>query len=216
MIFDIIHQYKYLLKSIDLLDKQHIIHNYLHEKTIHLFSDKNPIISSFEHSFALSESLEERKSILFNVNKNNKIIPIDYKIIQYFENNHHSLTITIIECMINEYIETSLNFLHVSKKELWKKDALFSLEFYIHQPKSFVINNILEKNSVYWNHYCLSLFFLHLLNNLHTINENEFIIRFMELLLQNIQPDSSKMNSIEKTYELFETMIHKINFSYLL
>jgi hypothetical protein len=214
MIFYIIQNYKYLLKSIDLLNKHNIIHNNLNKKTIHLFSNKNPMISGFEYSFNSLELFKERKGILFNYNEKNN--PIDYKILQYFEKNNHSLNTTNIECIIDEYIETSLNFLYTLKKEIWKKDALFSLKIYINQPKSFVVKTILEKNIVYWNHYCLSLFFLHLLNNINTINENEFTKKFMELLLKNIQPDSSKMNSIEKSYELFETMINNINFSYLL
>ena len=190
----------------------------MNHETIYLISNKNPVLTSFEYSFDFVNLIEERKSILYN--HKNKIQPIEINILLYLDNSSNNLSLMNIETIIDEYIQTSLDILDKTTKKEWREKAVFSLTSYINKSKQYVIHDIIEKYSLTWNNYCLSLFFLHLLNEINTINEkyikNEFFINeFFNLILPNIDPDISKRNTIEKCDELFNHLIKNTDFSYL-
>ena len=71
-----------------------------------------------------------------------------------------------------------------------------------------------------WDNYSLSIMYLNILIGIHkTIQKkNKLIILFMRLLIENINPNPLKRNSIETTTNKFKMLIYNSDiseFSYL-
>ena len=61
-----------------------------------------------------------------------------------------------------------------------------------------------------WDNYAVSVLYLRILGIMYgdIFHENEFIVRFSQLLLENINPSFEKRNSITKTIKKFQDMLY--------
>jgi hypothetical protein len=197
-IFQLIECYRSLLRSIDLLVCNQLIHNGINFNTIVLKKD-TPILTNFmfaidfqNKSFDWSQYFLERPL--------NKFCPIEFYLLQYQVTNNQVLSLYNIETIIKEFIQN--NELLVSNPDL----AYFS-----RYANNIFASNIEEalKYCWTWDNYALSMVYLDILKNLKA--DNKFISYFMKLLVDNICLDPSKRDLPRQNLASFEEMLQIIS-----
>ena len=218
-ILDMINSYKYLLKSLEILWTDKIVHYNLNFNNIFFNMTDSPIIRNFTQSFHINNLNEERKRKIFQYYyPENYFYPLETHIICFLNNSSNSLSMFNIEKICNDFININLKSLHIFSDdflEKYKKIAIFSLKSYINKPNEEVINDIIQKNCFNWDNYSLSIIYLILLKNIFGNNGNSFILRFSQLLLRNIDINPLNRYNIQKTAEEFENILNDCDFDYV-
>ena len=192
-ILNIINSFKYLLKSLEVLINNKIVHSNLTFKNIVFNNLGIPFIRDFSQSFDLSNINEERKSILFNQDKSIipiiPIIPIERYIGIFLYNQQDSLSKTNIDEVCSQFFDEILDSLDIFDNgdlEENKKIVIFSLQSYINKTKDVVINDMITNCAIYWDIYCLCLNYLLLMKGLVNGSEKNsccFFDDFSQLLI---------------------------------
>jgi hypothetical protein len=212
--FTLINSYKHLLEGIKLLDDASIVSMDFHPSIL-VFKDNFPIITIFEEFFHLPTINEERKSNLFSYYQpKNVFLPLEAHVICFLiENRLESLSFLNIE-EICEDCKNRMGSLSCFSKDFldkYKETAHFSLQGLVNKPKSFIIQDILEKSNT-WNNYGLSILFLVLLRDIFKNRggypKNSFISHFAELLTQGIHPNPDKRTNSLQNISLFNDILY--------
>jgi hypothetical protein len=171
---NIINSFKYLLKSLETLWNNKIVHFNLNFKSIVFNHIDNPFIRDFSQSFSLLNLNEERKNRLFGKTCiTSQFDPLEKHICTFLYKNTNCLSKTNINELCEHFFYKNLNSLNVFSEDILeecKEHAIFSLQPYINKPNSEVINDIINNCTIYWDLYGLCLTYLLLIKE--TVNES--------------------------------------------
>jgi tRNA A-37 threonylcarbamoyl transferase component Bud32 len=208
--------YKYLLNSLKKLVKNKIIHFDL--KGNNILVDKNteiPIIIDFGLSFDVSK--------LNNKNIEDKLIYSDDYILwspeivylSYLYKVNEKPTLEEIENITNNIFKTledkifvnyySQDFI-IKLKEVYK----LALLKYKNYSKEDMYEYIFNNNNIWKtiDNYSLSIIYFRLFTQIFNNFNNEFIIYFSKILLNNIHPFPEKRYDLDTTYNLINNLFY--------
>jgi len=215
-ILTIINFYEYILKSIEILIANNIVHNHIHFDSVLVDNDNNPLLSNFSFSIDVSKPDIEQyiKQFIIAYDPSYLEWPLEFHILSYLLTNKlTSLSSHNIHNIICEFIDNHniLKTFGETIVSLYKEDALNYCNKYVNQSYEYILNDILQYYNT-WDNYALSILFLRILIGIHkTIKvNNKFIILFMKLLVSNIHLNPLKRNSIGETTNKFETILNNI------
>ena len=209
--------YRTLLKSIDLLVSNNLVHNNINFNTIaiNLASDK-PVLTNFTHMIDISNK-DFNWSQYFLQKKPTSSCPVEFYLLQYqLTNKLDNLSLYNIETVLKQFVKDHVILGSFSTTLLLSDGHKY---FKKYANKSF--NDNLDealKYSFTWDNYALSIAYLEILIGLHRkVNannnvqvNNKFIISFMKLLVDNISLDPSKRPLLGLTLVAFEDMFQTI------
>lgn len=216
-IMNIIYSFKYLLKSLEILYNNNIVHFLLTPENILFNKIETPFITNFSHAFDFKNINEERKSYLFNeINSKNPFLPLQAHICIFLQNHSNLLSLNSIEQISNKFFQQNNSELLGIDIEKCKENNFFSLQSYFNKPKEEVIKDILTKFSGIWDVYSLCMIYLHLLNSFN--DSCQFIEDFKDLLREIIPELFLKRETSlhSEIFERFEKMITNCDFEDLL
>jgi len=220
-IYLLIEFYRYLLRSIVLLVEAGIIHNNIQFNTIVINSFDKPLLTNFMYSIDLNKYTDLTsmaayiKHFVSRDIKDNLQIPIEFYILNYqLTNKLECLSIYNIETIIRQFIKdhTILNTFGSKVVKTYLDTGIQYFSKYINKSYQQNVADML-KYSYTWDNYSLSIVYLKILIGLHRVvkTNNKFIILFMKLLVENINLDPSKRQSLNLTNEAFERMLRNIH-----
>lgn len=213
----LIQSYIHLLKGLNILNENNIVHFDLKGNNI-LFNEKMnvPILIDFGlslHMKDLNKSNKELKEMFFGYHPDYYIWPIEIHYLCFILHNERKPDKEEIKKMIEIYIgeNRSLykNFSPIFLKNYYKL-CLNQIISYTKKTIRESIDMILKFNET-WDNYALSLLYLKFIYylNLDGYIENKFIIFFSKLLLKNINPDPLKRLSPMNTQKEFGGYLYK-------
>jgi hypothetical protein len=212
-ILKIIHFYKYLLNSIQLLVNNNIVHNHIHFDSIMIEKDC-PLLSDFSFSFSTDVSFNNIKPFFIEYEPSYLEWPIEIHILTFLITNKlNSLSFSNIEHIITDVVNNHsiLKTFGLEVVSIYKEEAISYFKKYINQTYDYILTDIFLYSST-WDNYALSILFLRILIGIHrTIGtQNKFIIYFMKLLVTNIHLNPLKRLSIATTTNKFEVILESI------
>lgn len=188
-LFDI---YAYLLKSIQMLIQNNIVHFNICEKSIILNENNLPLLTMSEKSWYINDD--------FNMKTRqyppNFVIPFELFVIQYIlENKLTSISISNIYDICRHYKDKypSLNLL------VDIENGVLFLKIFINKPSSTIITELFLFAKT-WDNYSLSIVFLRVLQSQQPNTKSKFIVDWINQLQTNIDIDPRKRHSVETTY----------------
>jgi hypothetical protein len=219
-IYLLVEYYRYLLRSIVLLVEAGIVHNNIKFNTIVVNSFDKPLLTNFMYSIDLNKYTDSAsmaayiKHFVTRDIKDNLQIPIEFYILNYqLTNKLECLSIYNIETIIKQFIKdnTILNTFGSKVVQTYLDSGIQYFSKYTNKGYPQNVADML-KYSYTWDNYALSIVYLKILIGLHRVvkTNNKFIILFMKLLVENINLDPSKRQSLTLTSERFEQMLMNI------
>jgi hypothetical protein len=200
-LFDI---YAYLLKSIQMLIQNNIVHSNICEKSIILNENNLPLLTMSQYSWCINDYDFNIKILDSRGYQPNVVIPFELFTIQYIiENKLTSISISNIYDICRHYKET-LNLL------VDIENGVLFLKLFINKPSATIITELF-KFAKTWDNYSLSIVFLRVLQSTTTnpINKFKFIVDWINQLQTNINIDPRKRHSVETTYlNMIESRYH--------
>jgi len=189
----IIDSFKYLLKTINLLNEKSIIHLNIVPQSILFKEDNTMLLTNFENSFVFSKNEIERNNnneqshfSLYNPKKIH--LPIEYHLLCFInERKYDSLSAANIETVANDwFMSVSLSPLKKYISEEYKKALVFSQKSLINKPKNAIKQAIIDSANT-WNNYSLNIVYLFLISCFNDkLYSHRFVKDFSQILLQNI------------------------------
>ena len=206
--------YRSLLKSIDLLVSNNLIHNNINFNTIAIkVAYDKPVLTNFTHTIdCLHKSYKKDFwSQYFLQKKLTSRCPVEFYLLQYqLTNKLDNLSLYNIETVLKQFVKDNVIISSFSTTLFLDNGLKY---FRIFANKSFA-SNLVEalKYSSTWDNYALSIVYLDIFIGLHrTIQvNNKFIISFMKLLVNNISLEPSKRTLPSSTLIAFEDMLQTI------
>jgi hypothetical protein len=218
LILNIIYSFKCLLKSIQILSNNNIVHFLLTPENILFNEFELPFITNFSHSFDFKKLNEERISYLFSeINTKSSFFPLQAHICTFLLNHSNLLSKNNIEQICDKFFkQNNAEFLGVDLKKC-KENNFFSLQHYINKPKEEVINDIIINFSSIWDVYSLCIIYLNLLNSLDISCQ---FIEYFQDFLREIIPELFLKRENKRIHsdllEKFEKMVSICDFEDLL
>jgi hypothetical protein len=217
-IYSIIHFYKYLLNTIQLLINYNIVHNNIFFDNILIDELGNPLLDNQKYMYNMSDTM------VFTSQTNTSFSAPELVLVSYMKNNNiQALSLynieQIIDIIINNIPQPYPN--HVLCLNNFKNNGLKYFEKYVNKSYEYIIKDII-KYSHTWDNFSLSLLQLKICIDINTIhyseseptylqNTNNFIILFMKLLVQNISIDPNNRLSIEDTTNKFNDILINVS-----
>ena len=219
LILHSIDSFTYLLNSLIKLHKNNIYFFNLSFENIVFDMDcgEKPILVDFQNSLLIEKMNEE---YITNIIRNSKMSytckPFEVHVLFYLIcNNLNTISHSFIEEITEIYVKnlTVLNLFSLSFKETFKLLCVHSLEKYVNKPKTFIIQDIIERTKQSWDSYSLSIIYLHIFGNMSRVLylKETFIGKLTILLSKNINPDFSKRESLEKIQENVDKLFCQFN-----
>ena len=217
-IYLLVEYYRYLLQSISLLVGNGLVHNNINFNTIVVNSFDKPLLTNFMYSIDLNRSSNMSSYIKHFITRDVKdelLVPIEFCILKYqLTNKLECLSSYNIEMIVKQFIKdhTILNTFGSKVVQTYLKDGLQYFSKYTNKSYEQNVADFL-KYSHTWDNYALSIVYLKILVGIHRVinTNNKFIILFMKLLVDNINLDPSKRQSLKLTSKAFEHMIRNID-----
>lgn len=229
---DIFESYKYLLRSLDLLYENDIIHYDLKGENILYDRNKNhPLIIDFGLSIDMNglKKEEDYEKAFYIYAPDYYIWCPEIQVLSYLYRNNHKPSKKeykniAIECVKhNKGLHSGLFSNTIIKK--YEKDLISELQKYHGKSRNVITKELLKKSSYSWDNYSLSILFLRIIGYIYDNSEYEdgydydeqdykdddkshtnkgVIELFSELLLKNISPNPKERYTIEQTKKAFE------------
>jgi hypothetical protein len=188
-LFDI---YAYLLKSIQMLIQNNIVHSNICEKSIILNENNIPLLTMFENSWCINDEF----NIKILETLHSFVIPFELYTIQYIlENKLTSISISNIYDICRHYKDRYPTLYLLVDIE----NGVLFLKIFINKPSANIIIELF-KFAKTWDNYSLSIVFLRVLQSTTTNPSNKFIVDWINQLQTNINIDPRKRHSVETTY----------------
>lgn len=212
----IFYSYDYLLRNIETLNKNGVIHfdlklsNLLIEK-----SKKIPIIIDFGLSIPLDDIRPETyKKYFYAYSPSYYVWCIEIHIICYLVKVNPVLTKDALTGLIDEYVQSNIG-LKIFSDTFVQRFRYTALDYY---TKHFVDtgasrDEIIKKLLKYiqtWDSYSLSLMFLCFIQfiSFHGFIHNKLIIEFSKVLLLNFHPNPEKRLSFDETKKKYNAIFN--------
>jgi hypothetical protein len=215
-VYAIIDFYKTLLKSINLLVNQKIVHNNINFQTIVVDNHCNPLLTNFTLSIDTSQSNIPQYIKHFFIEYDPSYLewPLEFHIISYLLTNKLTgLSSNNIETIINDVLEHHfiLKTFGDSIVSSYKEESILYFKKYVNQSYDYILTDILQYYYT-WDNYTLSILFLRILIGIHrTIGiKNKFIILFMKLLVCNVHLNPIKRFTCDMTIKKFDSILDSV------
>lgn len=221
---NLISSYTHLLTSIKLLTDAKIIHYDLKGDNILFNKDKEiPIMIDFGLSINMNElinqsiSVEKLKKFFYVYGADYYVWPIEVHylcfILHVNENPSREDINKICDEFVKENVALTLNFSNSFIKS-YKKKCVKILEELNTYDFASRINKVLSYWYT-WDNYALSIIYLLFVYylNINGYLKNDLIIYFSEMLLTNINPDSSERLNVVETKSKFTEFLYNLNMS---
>ena len=221
---NLISSYTHLLTSIKLLTDAKLIHYDLKGDNILFNKDKEiPIMIDFGLSINMNElinqsiSMEKLKKYFYVYGADYYVWPIEVHYLCYIlhvnENPSREDINKICDEFVKENVALTLNFSNSFIQSYKKKcvKILEGLNTYDFAPR---INKVLSYWYT-WDNYALSIIYLLFVYylNINGYLKNDLIIYFSEILLTNINPDSTERLNVVETKSKFTEFLYNLNMS---
>jgi len=212
LFFKILDSFHYLLKSLIKLNNNNICFFDLSPENI-IFNRNcgfKPILINYQNSLNLLKTNEPYIERIIEKKLDYTYKPLELHILFYLINNNiNTLSYAFIEEICEIYVKNLpiLNMFSLNYKSEFKNQCIISLKKYINKPKSYIIDEILEKNST-WDVYSISLIYIHIIGNISRVFslKGTFFNKLTIILIKNINPDPLKRESLTKTLENYEKL----------
>jgi hypothetical protein len=219
-IYSVIHFYKHLLQSMQILLDNHIVHNNICFDNIVVCRDhERPLISYFSFSIDLlsSDLNSYLRQIFVTYDPTYSLWPTEFHILSYlYTNKLQSLSILNIESIIHDIAihNDLLNTFGDDLVSIYCNEAIQYFSKYVNKSLQFILTDILQF-SYTWDNFSLSITFLKIIIYLHRClnKQNKFIILFMKLLVSNISLNPEKRLSIGETTNKFEIILDSLDYT---
>jgi len=221
---NLISSYTHLLTSIKLLTDAKIIHYDLKGDNILFNKDKEiPIMIDFGLSINMNElinqsiSIEKLKKFFYVYGADYYVWPIEVHYLCYIlhvnENPSREDINEICDEFVKENVALTLNFSN-SFIQGYKKKCVKILEGLNTYDFSTRVNKVLSYWYT-WDNYALSIIYLLFVYylNINGYLKNDLIIYFSEMLLTNINPDSTERLNVVETKSKFTEFLYNLNMS---
>ena len=221
---NLISSYTHLLTSIKLLTDAKIIHYDLKGDNILFNKDKEiPIMIDFGLSINMNElinqsiSIEKLKKFFYVYGADYYVWPIEVHYLCYIlhvnENPSSEDINKICDEFVKENVALTLNFSN-SFIQSYKKKCVKILEGLNTYDFASRINKVLSYWYT-WDNYALSIIYLLFVYylNINGYLKNDLIIYFSEILLTNINPDSTERLNVVETKSKFTEFLYNLNMS---
>jgi len=201
--------YMILLKSIDLMIENNIVHLNLNNDNV--IFDNNFFAKIQDFSFSLNTQKFKPDNFVYNVQLDTW--PLEVHLISYLiTRNIDMLQRENTEEVINNFIFTNkdnCNFYNFNNFDLCKK----VIEKYIGKTTKYIIKDVLLFHDT-WDNYALSILYLKIINSSFSQNYNIIIEKFNKLLLKNISIDKEKRLDIQDTRNAYKNILFNSDFDY--
>jgi serine/threonine protein kinase len=210
IIIGLIENYSYLLDSINILLKKHIVHfdikseNILYNQNTHL-----PLILDFGVSINMDTfNYKNIGTYFYTYSPDYYIWPLEVHVITFLLHETDStLTEKNIKSICMEYVKYNKGLINFS--EGFKREYLQAcenyLQVYVGMDKKKTIELLVAFYPT-WDNYSLSILYLKTFSFMfpHGFHKNSLILYFSQMLLYNINPNPEKRYSLEETKQKFK------------
>jgi hypothetical protein len=223
----LLNNYKKILKVLNILYKNDIIHNNLTMETMLFDSNQNIKLQDFKYSILYNSinedsSFEELSVFEFKIkNKDqiyidddwrNSMIPFEKYVLYYLYTNTYSLSTSVLDNLFDTFLKKNKVFLMLPKStiENYKSECIKYYSVFNNKPKEEVIQHISQYSNT-WDNYHLSIIYIFFILKLNDFfhdddKKNNFMLELLKLLLMNVQPNVSKRKNPKETIELFQNI----------
>lgn len=219
---NIINSYNHLVKSCQLLVGKSIMHYDIKGSNILYDIDKQiPILIDFGLSCDMSKKKSHSflKKIFYVYAPQYYIWPLEVHYISYLFNKNKNPVKKELKDIVNEFVKNNRALQKNFSPEFLKKYKEKCLKQLI-KYNAIEFNDRINKIINYWktfDNYSISIMYLKFLRyiNINGFMDNEFIIFFSKLLLQNINPNPEKRLSLIDTVHTFNTFLYTKNLNHI-
>ena len=211
--------YTHLLRSIQFLIRQNIIHFDIKGQNIIYNKEKEiPVIIDFGLSIPV-EKLEQSHQFyhyFYVYAPEYYVWPIEVHFFNFLQNISATPSIMDIRTMVEEFVDNNAALLTVSPnfRKNYKKLCIRFLESLLPLSVSEMKNKILSYWKT-WDNYSLSILYLKnlyiLFGDGNMITSNAYIIFLTKILLTNIHPDPAQRINIDKNINIIKNFPFQAN-----
>lgn len=219
MLADYFECYRYLLSSLEMLEKAGIVHFDLKSENVIYDKNKNiPIVIDFGLSFFTNSSKyggSERlaEHVFYVYEPKYYLWPIEVHFANMLRHKYTSEndmpSIAEVHKMCLEYVNNCKGFSLFSDnfKARYAESAVGFLKKYLKMEKKKAIKDLLTYAKT-WDNYALGIAFLRIMHHFFEkgFPKNQLIINFSQLLLINCHPDPTQRLTIAKTISKFKNV----------
>ena len=212
-ILQVITFYEVLLKSIGILLAHKIVHNNIGFNTTLINYMETPLLGNFSYSINIDNpKINMFMHEIFREYTPDLIQrPMEHHILSYLISNKiSSLSMHNIHTIIEEVYENNPLLNHFGNNILtnFKAEAAEYYKKYVNKKYEEIINDVILYHTT-WDNYGLSVIYLNILIGIHkTIQKkNKLIILFMRLLMENVNPNPYKRNTLETTMQKLDFFV---------
>ena len=210
IIVGLIENYSYLLDSINILLKKHIVHfdikseNILYNQNTHL-----PLILDFGISINMNTfDYKKFDTYFYTYSPDYYIWPLEVHVISFLlHETKDNLKEKDVKSICMEYVKYNKGLINFS--EGFKREYLQAcenyLQMYIGMDKKKTIELLVDFYPT-WDNYSLSILYLKTFSFMFPrgFHKNSLILYFSQMLLYNINPNPDKRYSLEETKQKFK------------
>jgi len=214
-IYTMIEFYKHLLGTLQTLNDQQIVHNFITMDTILVNKTYfNPVITNFSFSLDLKNG-QQLKPFFQSYEPSYIEWPLELHILSYLLTNKlESLSLLNIERIVHDVLSEHklLYSFGDTVVSSFQREGVEYFSKYVNQSYETIVKDILQYSGT-WDNYALSIMFLRILIYVHRClkKENKFIIFFMKLLVQNIHFCPLKRLSVVETTNKFAQILDQMD-----
>jgi hypothetical protein len=190
---------RYLLNSIQLAIDNHIVHGNICPEAILFTPSLIPLFKDFSHSIDFSK---ERKSI---PNPRATYLPLEAHAVQFIlEKNLASLSSENIDAIVGRWALSSFPKDIINQ---FREAGISALEKYKNRGRDTILSALFSSWNT-WDCYSLSLLYYSLLKSMYPLQgENPCLGNLCTILIQNMDPESNKRNSIAETLYKIDSIL---------
>lgn len=215
LILDIIDTFRHIFNALIILNDNNICYFNISPNNIVFLKNnrEKPVINNFKLSINLRK--QDDINYIFEILNNLEDYtykPIEIHILFYiYKHNMSTISYTFIE----EFCENYVNNLHILRlfsdnyKKTYKDKCIEFMKRYINRKKDEIIDDIIERSEK-WDVYGISVLYLHIfgcLTRVFSLKETS-ISKITLYLSKNIDPDSDKRMSLQKTLNEFDNLLN--------
>ena len=213
VINSIISSYTYLLHSLQLLNDYNIVHFDLKGNNIMFNTEKNiPLIIDFGMSIDLEKVTPNTIDFyFFSFAPSYYVWCPEIHFLNYLVNVNNRLTREKINEICHKAIDNNkslINILSDSFLNSYMQNMKSYYKQFIDMNKEDIIKKLL-KTSHTWDNYSLANIYIRIISKIYPdgFDKNDFIIKFIQLLLEVLNPDPNRRISISSCLDKFENIL---------
>lgn len=217
LVGNIILSYNHLLRACLMLIGKSVLHYDLKGSNILFDTDRQiPLLIDFGLSVDMSITDEKQiKKIFYVYAPSYYVWPLEVHYLSYLIHKNNEPNIDELITIAKDYVKNNKGLQRNFSGDFldkYEKECIKQLKKYNNIPSEKRLETIIK----YWvtfDNYALSIMYLKFLKyiNIGGFTDNNFIIFFSKLLLQNIHPDPEKRLGLIDTVHTFNTFLYQKN-----